>query len=228
MFTTKEATTTIRMGKLTFQDFNFYFFGDTVTKKGCIFLVMNIFIGDLIRDNKTAGWFIVYYFLNMYTVHMFIRGIIVYSDFFLAISSFFTCDVLDICIWRASGTYCDLDLIHLVFFHSTLREKCPNTKSCLVSIFLYSDYKKILIGTLFSQWQSWFALKEILGVSAELWGWFFKLSNRWWSWSIYNNSLKIKSWLILLRIFIACCSRLSSFLFSFINSFKQTCYLLVL
>ena len=55
MFTTKEATTTIRMGKLTFQDFNFYFFGDTVTKKGCIFLVMNIFIGDLIRDNKTAG-----------------------------------------------------------------------------------------------------------------------------------------------------------------------------
>ena len=51
--------------------------------------INNIFVRDLIRDNKTVAWFIMYQFLNMHTVLTFIRGVIVYSDFCLAISVFF-------------------------------------------------------------------------------------------------------------------------------------------
>ena len=48
-------------------------------KKHSIAIIMNIFIWDLIRDNKTVIWFITCHFLKMHTVLTFIRGIIVYS-----------------------------------------------------------------------------------------------------------------------------------------------------
>ena len=59
---------------------------------------MSTFIQDLIRDNKNATWFIMYHFLNTHTALAFVKGIIVRSDFCLAISLFFICDVLAICI----------------------------------------------------------------------------------------------------------------------------------
>ena len=63
--------------------------------------------------------------------------------------------------------------------------------------------------------QPWFIPTEIPGISPELCGWSFNFSNQWWSWSICNNSLTISSSLPLLYTFIACCSRLPSFLFHF-------------
>ena len=53
--TTKEATTPVNIVKSTFQVFNIYAFGDTPTKKDYInAAIMNIFIWDLIQDDKLS------------------------------------------------------------------------------------------------------------------------------------------------------------------------------
>ena len=55
--TTKEATTAVSIVKSIFQTFNVYAFGDAVTKIYYIIAaIINIFIWDLIPDNKTVAW----------------------------------------------------------------------------------------------------------------------------------------------------------------------------
>ena len=58
---TKEAATAVSIVKSTFQVFNTYVFGDTVTKEFYIIgAIMSIFIQALIRDNETVAWLVHY------------------------------------------------------------------------------------------------------------------------------------------------------------------------
>ena len=55
-----------------------------------IVAMMNNFIRDLIRDNQSLAWFIIYYFLNKHTILPISKGISMCSDFCLTISLFFS------------------------------------------------------------------------------------------------------------------------------------------
>ena len=81
--TTKEDITAVSSVTAAFQVFSICALGVFMLfmpqKKHSIAIIMNIFIWDLIRDNKTVIWFITCHFLKMHTVLTFIRGIIVYS-----------------------------------------------------------------------------------------------------------------------------------------------------
>ena len=97
--TTRKAATAVSIAKSTFQVFNVYAFGDTVIKKYYIIAaILSIFVRALIRDNETVAWFLMYHLISMHTALTFIRGIIAYSEFFLATTVFFICDIPVICI----------------------------------------------------------------------------------------------------------------------------------
>ena len=113
---TKKAATAVSIVKSTFQVFNTYIFGDTVTKE---FYIIGAIMSVLFKPRSetmrlSPGWFIMYQFIKMHTVLRFIKGIIAYSDFCLANSVFSSCHLH----FRNSGTHSDLELIRFGFVHS--------------------------------------------------------------------------------------------------------------
>ena len=104
--TTKEDITAVSSVKAAFQVFSICALGVFMLfmpqKKHSIAIIMNIFIWDLIRDNKTVIWFITCHFLKMHTVLTFIRGIIVSSILpYLFFSLWYPCHLH----FGNSGTY---------------------------------------------------------------------------------------------------------------------------
>ena len=81
---TKEATPAVSIVKSTFQVFSIYALGNTVAKDYIIAVITITFTWDLLVDNEIAAWLIICYFLSMHTVLTFIRGVIVYSGFWLS------------------------------------------------------------------------------------------------------------------------------------------------
>ena len=116
---TKGATTAVSIVKSTFQFFNSYSPGDNVTKVDyIIFVIMTIFIQDLMKDKQNVSWFIMCHFLNMNEVLTIIRRIILYRDLYFILSFFhlwYPCHLL----LKTSVTHSNLDIINLGFAHSS-------------------------------------------------------------------------------------------------------------